>query len=52
MPIEEAEIISQVMLEADLRGIHSHGFLRLPIYVERIQKGLIRNKANITYESN
>lgn len=52
MPVEEADIISQVMLEADLRGIHSHGFLRLPIYVERIEKGLIRNKANITYESN
>ncbi|MEK4299506.1 Ldh family oxidoreductase [Oceanobacillus sp. FSL W8-0428] len=52
MPEEEANIITEVMLEADLRGIHSHGFLRLPIYVERIQKGLIKNKAEITEENN
>lgn len=52
MPEEEANIITEVMLEVDLRGIHSHGFLRLPIYVERIQKGLIKNKAEITEENN
>jgi LDH2 family malate/lactate/ureidoglycolate dehydrogenase len=47
MPKEEAEIITNVLIEADLREIHSHGFLRLPIYIERIQKGLISNQANI-----
>ena len=51
MPEEEANTVTKVMLEADMRGIHSHGFLRLPIYVERIQKGLIKNKAEITEES-
>lgn len=50
MPKDEAEIITEVLLEADLREIHSHGFLRLPIYAERIQKGLIRNKASINAE--
>ncbi|WP_209124161.1 Ldh family oxidoreductase [Alkalihalobacillus sp. BA299] len=50
MPKDEAEIITEVLLEADLREIHSHGFLRLPIYVERIQKGLIQNKASIKVE--
>ncbi|SEN03297.1 Malate/lactate/ureidoglycolate dehydrogenase, LDH2 family [Mesobacillus persicus] len=50
MPQEEAEIITEVLLEADLREIHSHGFLRLPIYIERIQKGLITNKADIHIE--
>ncbi|MEH7442647.1 Ldh family oxidoreductase [Bacillus sp. JJ1122] len=50
VPQEEAEIITEVLLEADLREIHSHGFLRLPIYVERIQKGMITNKVHITVE--
>jgi LDH2 family malate/lactate/ureidoglycolate dehydrogenase len=51
MPEDEAEIITEVLLEADLREIHSHGFLRLPIYIERIQKGLIRNEAQLTFEN-
>jgi LDH2 family malate/lactate/ureidoglycolate dehydrogenase len=50
MPEEEANIITEALLEADLREIHSHGFMRLPIYVERMQKGLIETKANISYE--
>ncbi|WP_370221691.1 Ldh family oxidoreductase [Cytobacillus sp.] len=50
VPQDEAEIITEVLLEADLREIHSHGFLRLPIYVERIQKGLITNKVNLNAE--
>ncbi|MFJ5768920.1 Ldh family oxidoreductase [Psychrobacillus sp. NPDC093180] len=52
MPEEEANTITEVMLEADLREIHSHGFLRLPIYIERIQKGLISSKANISMINN
>lgn len=51
MPEDEATILTDVLLEADLREIHSHGFLRLPIYVERIQKGLITNKAELTIET-
>lgn len=52
MPEQEANTITEVMLEADLREIHSHGFLRLPIYIERIQNGLILNKANISLINN
>ena len=36
-----AEIISDALLEADLRGKDSHGIARLPIYIERIERGLI-----------
>ncbi|UJL45793.1 Ldh family oxidoreductase [Virgibacillus sp. NKC19-16] len=50
MPEEEARVITEVLLEADLREIHSHGFLRLPIYVERIKKELTKTKAEISYE--
>lgn len=50
MPEEEAKMITEALLEADLREIHSHGFMRLPIYVERMRKGLIETKAKISYE--
>lgn len=42
---EPADIITDGLLEADLRGVHSHGLLRLPIYVKRIELGLINNKS-------
>lgn len=42
---EQADIISDALLEADLRGVHSHGLLRLPIYVKRMKLGLINKKA-------
>lgn len=50
VPEDEAQIITTTMIEADARGIHSHGVMRLPIYVQRIQKGLVRSAANITVE--
>lgn len=41
MSVEDAELITDTMLTADYREIHSHGFVRLPIYIERIQKEFI-----------
>ncbi|WP_249871636.1 Ldh family oxidoreductase [Oceanobacillus saliphilus] len=43
----DAKIITETMLVADYRGIHSHGFIRLPIYIERIKKGFINVNAVI-----
>lgn len=48
VPQEEAELIATTMLHADARGIQSHGIMRLPVYVKRIQNGLVRRKAIIT----
>jgi L-2-hydroxycarboxylate dehydrogenase (NAD+) len=39
---EEAFIQADVLTEADLRGIHSHGLQRLPVLVKRIQNGLLK----------
>lgn len=47
MSEEDAKLVTDTMLVADNRGIHSHGFLRLPIYVERIKKGFINIHPNI-----
>lgn len=39
---EQAEISSEVLIEADKRGIDSHGLGRLkPIYCDRIDKGIL-----------
>ena len=42
VPEKEAEIIGDVLIESDKRGIDSHGIGRLkPIYVERIDAGIL-----------
>lgn len=39
---EESETQADVLTEADLRGVTSHGLQRLPVLVERIHNGLLR----------
>ncbi len=41
-PDEEARIVSTSLTRAEMRGQGSHGFIRLPTYVKRMQAGLIR----------
>ncbi|MGI6097285.1 MAG: Ldh family oxidoreductase [Dethiobacteria bacterium] len=41
LPEEDAASVARVLVAADLRGIDSHGVARLPIYIERMRKGLI-----------
>lgn len=50
VPEKEASIITDVMLEADNREVHSHGLLRLPVYVHRLQEKLMRSEALVTVE--
>ncbi len=38
---EGAKIVSHILLEANFRGIDSHGIARIPIYAKRLNKGLI-----------
>lgn len=38
---EYARIVAENLVLADLRGIGSHGVMRLPAYVERVARGLI-----------
>ncbi|MDR7418062.1 MAG: Ldh family oxidoreductase [Armatimonadota bacterium] len=39
-PAEHARITAEILVEADLRGIHSHGVSLLPTYVRRLRSGL------------
>lgn len=42
IPEADADIISEVLIESDRRGIDSHGIGRLkPIYIDRIDKGIL-----------
>jgi LDH2 family malate/lactate/ureidoglycolate dehydrogenase len=39
VPEEDARLVADSLVDADLRGIHSHGVSRLGIYVERLRMG-------------
>jgi LDH2 family malate/lactate/ureidoglycolate dehydrogenase len=51
VPEEEAALIAETMVEADARGIHSHGLMRLPVYAQRIRKGYIFREVRIVVEA-
>lgn len=42
---ENAAIVADALLEADLRGIGSHGISRLPVYAKRVGLGLMDSRA-------
>ncbi|HHZ01615.1 MAG TPA: Ldh family oxidoreductase [Tissierellia bacterium] len=48
----DAEIISDTLLFAEMRNITSHGIVRLPTYVERMEKGLINKNAVMEFTNN
>jgi len=47
VPEADAQILAELMVEADLRGSDTHGVIRLPLYVRRIRAGGVNPKPNI-----
>lgn len=47
---EGAELQADVLVWANLRGVDSHGVLRIPWYVELVDKGLMKPRPNIRVE--
>lgn len=47
---EHADIVADVLVHADLRGVHSHGAMRVEYYAERIAKGGTNANPNFTFE--
>jgi len=45
VPSEDAQVTAKVLVEADLRGIDSHGVARMSRYVSGIQQGMMRPRA-------
>jgi LDH2 family malate/lactate/ureidoglycolate dehydrogenase len=48
VPAAEAEIVADLLVRSDLRGVESHGVTRLPIYILRLQKGYVRKECDLT----
>jgi L-2-hydroxycarboxylate dehydrogenase (NAD+) len=47
LPQEDAQTLSGLMVEADLRGSDTHGVIRLPLYLRRIRAGGVNARPNI-----
>jgi L-2-hydroxycarboxylate dehydrogenase (NAD+) len=47
VPPEEASIVADVLVAADLRGIPSHGVSRLPQYAQRLRNGKIQPRTSL-----
>ena len=47
MSASDAVIAAETLVEADLRGVHSHGVLRVEMYLDLMSKGEITAKPNI-----
>jgi LDH2 family malate/lactate/ureidoglycolate dehydrogenase len=45
---EDAATIARVQIEADLRGMHSHGMRAAPTYLDRIRRGIINPRPRLT----
>jgi len=50
MPPDDAQIETEVLIWANLRGVDSHGVLRIPWYIKSIDKGVMNPKPNIQVE--
>ncbi len=51
MPADDAAVTADSLVDADLRGTHSHGVIQLPGYLERIAAGGINPRPSITVVS-
>jgi len=50
LPREDAAIEAEVLVWANLRGVDSHGVLRIPWYLERVDAGQMNPRPNIQVE--
>lgn len=50
VPNEQASIVTDLLIYADIRGIHSHGVLRTEHYIERIKAGGINLNSKFNIE--
>lgn len=44
----DARLVADGLVESDLRGLPSHGVARIPIYAERLRRGLVKPQPDIT----
>jgi LDH2 family malate/lactate/ureidoglycolate dehydrogenase len=44
LPTQDAFLVADALIDADLRGVSTHGLVRFPIYVTRVRQGLVKAK--------
>ena len=47
LPREDARLVAESLVDANLRGVDSHGVSRIPIYVRRLQLGLVNTRPDV-----
>jgi LDH2 family malate/lactate/ureidoglycolate dehydrogenase len=47
LPEEDALLVASSLVDANLRGVDSHGISRIPIYVKRLQLGLVNTHPDV-----
>lgn len=47
VPAEDASTIADHLVLASLRGVDSHGIVRIPYYIEGLRKGLVKTRAEV-----
>ncbi|WP_277679446.1 Ldh family oxidoreductase [Gracilibacillus dipsosauri] len=47
LPKREAHLIAETLVDADMRGIFSHGVQRLSGYLKRMEEGLMERETNV-----
>jgi LDH2 family malate/lactate/ureidoglycolate dehydrogenase len=47
LPAEDAEVVADSLVEADVRGVSSHGVVRVATYVKAIRDGSINPRPNV-----
>jgi LDH2 family malate/lactate/ureidoglycolate dehydrogenase len=45
---DDAVAVADCLVEADLRGVQTHGLSRLPVYIERLQRGMMNPRPAMT----
>ena len=50
LPEDDAAIVARCLVRADLRGVGTHGLVRLPGYLNRLDRGLINPNPSLVVE--
>jgi LDH2 family malate/lactate/ureidoglycolate dehydrogenase len=51
VPLEDAREVAACLTKAELRGVDSHGMVRLPVYASRVQAGVVKARPAIEVTS-
>jgi L-2-hydroxycarboxylate dehydrogenase (NAD+) len=51
LPHDDAACVAQGLVEANLRGVDSHGVSRIPMYCERLRRGVVNPRPKISIRS-